>query len=311
MPIDEYCMIKLDDDCEEFLGALDDSTRNVYRTGLTLFREFYGRPVSKFLDEVEKDLNRPRRERQRVATNILREFVEWLESRNYTPKTIRTYLASVQSLARYYEIPISLRYVRIPPAIPTYKKFPWTLEKISEFIGYLEGIETKALAACLFQSGLSVSDALALTYADIQREYEEGIVPLCLDLFRIKTDTPHMTFIGRYAFELLKKYLNSRGGIRPDEPLFTISQRTINYRFERAAKRLIGEFEGRNPCSPHSLRVAFRTLLRDAGVPEEYVEFWMGHNIGGDIRKIYTMHSREGWREEYKRWEPYITPGGL
>jgi integrase len=303
-------MVKLDRDSLEFLEALDGNTRRVYRAGLTLFQEFYGKPPSRFLDEVEEDMSKPRRERRRVATNTLRMFVEWLEGKGYTPKSIRSYVASVQSLARYYEIPISMRYVRMPPSIPESKKFPWTLEKVGEFIGLLETLDVRALAACLFQSGLSLSDALSLTYGDVKHEYESGVVPLCFDLVRIKTDTPYMTFIGKYAFSLLDEYLKARGRLKPTDPLFKVSQRTVSYRFERAAEKMIGRFEGRNPCSPHSLRSAFRTLLRDAGAPEEYVEFWMGHNIGGDIRKIYTRHSRDGWREEYKKWEPYLTPEG-
>lgn len=300
----------MSEDVPEFLRALDEPTRNVYRAGLSLFQNFYGKPLSKFLDAVEEDLGKPRRQRQRVAANTLRAFGRWLEESSYAPKTVRAYLASVQSLGRYYEIPISMRYVRMPPALPKSKKFPWTLEKISEFMGYLRWIDVKALAGCLFQSGLSVSDALALTYGDIQREYEEGIVPLCFDLVRIKTDTPHMTFIGKFAYQLLDEYLKARGKLRPEDPLFALSQRTVRFHFERAAERMLGKIGERNPCSPHSLRSAFRTLLRDADAPEEYVEFWMGHNIGGDIRKVYTRHSRDGWRKVYAQFEPYLTPKG-
>jgi methyltransferase-like protein len=82
-------MLKLDADTEEFLKALDDSTRSVYRAGLEIFEEFYRNPLSKFLDEVEEDLKKPRRQRQRVAANTLRDFVGWLEKRGYAPKTIR------------------------------------------------------------------------------------------------------------------------------------------------------------------------------------------------------------------------------
>lgn len=168
--------MKLDRDSQEFLEALDSSTRKVYRVGLTLFQKFHGKPLSKFLDGVEEDLRKPRRQRQRVATNTLRDFAVQLEKDGYAPKTIRAYLASVQSMARYYEIPISMRYVHMPPALPKSKKFPWTLEKISEFIGYLKWMDVQALAACLFQSGLSVSDALALTYGDVKTEYEAGTI---------------------------------------------------------------------------------------------------------------------------------------
>ena len=291
----------------DFLGAMDSSTRKIYFHGLRAFENFYGKPVSRFLDKVEADMKRKRRKRKRVAENTMRSFIDYLKKQGYSPKTIRVFVASVQSLAKYYDIPLTLRYVNLPPPIPASKKYPWDLEKIAEFFKLMD-VETLALASCIFQSGLSLRDILALNYGDIKDEYESGETRICLDLVRIKTDTPHMTFIGEYACDRLRTYLKSRGKLKPKDPLFPMSEQTVWYRFRVLTKEMLRKVEKRNPCSPHSLRAAFRTLLRDAGCPEEYVEFWMGHNVAGDIRKVYTMHSREGWRKIYMRYEHAITP---
>ncbi|MEM3875170.1 MAG: hypothetical protein QXU45_08585 [Candidatus Bathyarchaeia archaeon] len=60
----------------------------------------------------------PRRERRRIATEVLNGFVVWLSGRGYAQKTIRVYVGAIQSLAKYHDIPISLRYVCLPPAHP-------------------------------------------------------------------------------------------------------------------------------------------------------------------------------------------------
>ncbi|MEM3629391.1 MAG: hypothetical protein QXE06_08500, partial [Candidatus Bathyarchaeia archaeon] len=91
-------------------------------------------------------------------------FVVWLQSRGYAPKTVRVYVGAVQSLAKYYDVPISLRYVRLPPAQPVYKKHPWTLAEISEFIAAMDKPIYRSIAASILQSGLSLSDLLTLTY---------------------------------------------------------------------------------------------------------------------------------------------------
>jgi hypothetical protein len=39
-----------------------------------------------------------------------------------------------------------------------------------------------SIAASILQSGLSISDILAITYGDIKEELEKSITPLCLDL---------------------------------------------------------------------------------------------------------------------------------
>jgi hypothetical protein len=88
--------------------------------GLTIFQQFYSSqgPIKDFLDHVEQDRLLPRSQRRRVDRLTLNSFVIWLQDRGYTPKTIRIYVGAVQSLAKYLDIPISLRYVQLPPAQP-------------------------------------------------------------------------------------------------------------------------------------------------------------------------------------------------
>jgi integrase/recombinase XerD len=299
-------MEKFDEDTREFLEALDPSTMRVYRVGLGAFQSFYGRPLKNFLDAVEDDLRKPRRERRRVARNTLKEFVGWLEEKDYAPKTIRAYVSAVQSLGRYYEIAISTRYVNLPASHPVSSKFPWTLEKVAEFIGMIRKPQVKPLAVTLFQSGLSVSDALALTYQDIRYEHERNVTPLCLDLARIKTDVPFMTFIGEWGASLLRKHLGGRR-LRLETPLYNVSHRAIDHYFQRLGRRWVRSYKGQNPCRPHSLRAAFRTILGDAGMDQDVVEFFMGHRLP-EQRRVYHSRSRDGWRELYRKYEYALTP---
>ncbi|MEM3797943.1 MAG: hypothetical protein QXY74_05855, partial [Candidatus Bathyarchaeia archaeon] len=135
------CLACPDDaDLRDFLSVLRVSSRNVYGRGLKLFEQFYADygSLRDFLDRVERDRLLPRRERRRIAAEVLNGFVVWLTNRGYAPKTVRVYVGAVQSLAKYYDVPISLRYVRLPPAQPVYKKHPWTLAEISEFIAAMD-----------------------------------------------------------------------------------------------------------------------------------------------------------------------------
>jgi integrase/recombinase XerD len=298
----------LDRETLEFLRALDPSTRSVYKAGLTAFQEFYGKPPRHFLDAVEEDLYRPRSERRRVAWNVLRQFSKWLEDRGYAPKTVRAYVGAIQSLARYYDIPITTRYVNLPPSVPVSRKYPWTLDKVVEFVNMMDDVELKSLTVTLFQSGLSVSDALSLTYGDIRLEYEAGIVPLCLDIVRKKTKVHFMTFIGKWGVMLLRDHLGRRSRIRDDDRLYNLSHRTIDMKFQRIGRKLMGSYKGFNPFRPHSLRAAFRTILADHGVDRTYIEFWMGHKLP-EQEATYISKSREGWRETYRKYaEPWLTP---
>jgi len=295
----------------EFLESFPTGTRRVYKAGLEAFLNFYkstgkGETLDNFLDSVEEDLRRPRRERKRVARNILKAFVKWLEERNYAPKSVRAYVNAVQSFAGYYGLTISAKYVEMPSSRPISDKFPWSLDKVAAFIGMIDDSEIKSIAVTIFQSGLSISDILALKWGDIRLEFEAGITPLCFDLARIKTDVPFMSFIGSWGVSLLRSHLEGkRLGI--EDPLYTVSPRNIDLQFEELAKKWIGVYKGQNPCRPHSLRAAFRTILGESHMPYDIVEFFMGHQLPEQVR-VYNSRTRDGWRKIYSSYEYALTP---
>lgn len=293
----------------EFLDSFDGGTRKVYSAGLSLFQQYYGKPLSAFLDEVEADLKLPRRERRRVARNALKGFVDYLAKLGKSPKTIRAYVGAVQSFARYYDVNISTRYVGLPSSQPKSKKFPWTTQKVYEFVQLIRNPMVKTIAVCLFQSGISISDLLALTYGDIKYEFERGIVPLCFDLVRIKTDVPYMTFIGKWGFKTLSEYLKDKR-LTLNSPIFPggeSTKRLVEYHFKQAGEKFYGEYQGRNPCGPHTLRAAFRTILGDAGADRDVVEFWMGHKLPEQLR-VYHSRTRDGWRALYSQYAQALEP---
>jgi integrase len=297
---------------QEFLTALKPGSAAIYKVGLNHFQKFYAPQgtLKDFLDRVEEDQTKPRRERKRVARNVLREFMVHLQEQDFAPKSVRAYMGSVQSLAQYFEVPISLKHLDLPAALAQTKKYPWSLETVAKFINLFEDPMHKTTAVIFFQSGLGISDTLALTYEDIKREYESKTTPLCLDLSRIKTNTPFMSFIGTWAVDILTEYLKSKNWT-PQERLFPVGEEAVEAYFRRMAKQFIGSYEGRNPAGPHSLRAGFRTILGDHKVDPLYIEFWMGHSAP-EQQKVYVSKSRDGWRQTYKDLaEPWLTPRAI
>ena len=155
---------EFDSEVLEFLSVLKLGTRNVYGRGLAAFQQFYSNQgsIRDFLDCVEQDRLLPRNERRRVDRLTLNSFVTWLQNKGYSPKTIRIYVGAVQSLAKYFDIPISLRYVQLPSAQPINKKHPWTIEEVGDFIAFMDKPIYRSMVASITQSGLSVSDLLEI-----------------------------------------------------------------------------------------------------------------------------------------------------
>jgi integrase len=300
--------VEAESEVSEFLSVLKLGTCHVYSRGLAVFQQFYSAQgsIKDFLDRVEQDRLLPRSQRTRIDRVTLNNFVIWLQNRGYSPKTIRIYVGSVQSLAKYFDIPVSLRYVQLPPAQPVNKKHPWTMEEVGEFIATMDKLLYRSIAASILQSGLSVSDLLALRYGDVKEEFEKGIAPLCLSLTRKKTGISFITFLGSWSIKLLKKYLANRK-LEDEAPIYDVSSRAVHTYFRKTAEKFAGNFKGRNPYSPHSLRAAFRTFLSDHKVDPLYIEYSMGHALP-EQQGAYINKSIESWRQTYRQQaEPWLT----
>jgi integrase len=301
--------VEAESEVSEFLSVLRLGTCNVYSRGLAVFQQFYSAQgsIKDFLDRVEQDRLLPRSQRTRIDRVTLNNFVTWLQNKGYSPKTIRIYVGAIQSLAKYFDVPISLRYVQLPPAQPVNKKHPWTMEEVGKFIAAMDKLSYRSIAASIVQSGLSVSDLLALTYGDIKEEFEKGTTPICLNLTRKKTGISFITFFGSWSVKMLKEYLVNRK-LEDEEPIYNVSSRAVHAYFHKTAQKFAGNFKGRNPYSPHSLRAAFRTFLSDHKVDPLYIEYWMGHALP-EQQGAYINKSIESWRQTYKEQaEPWLTP---
>ena len=187
------------------------------------------------------------------------------------------------------------------------RKKAWTVEEIANFTSMMDKPIYRAIAAIAFQSGLELGDILALKYRDIKEEFEKGVTPLCLDLSRMKTDVPYLTFIGKWALSMLKQHLKGKK-LKSQDKLFKIAARVVDSYFLRLAQKFVGSYEGFNPCRIHSLRTAFRTFLSDHQVDPLYIEFWIGHKVP-EQQRVYISKTRESWRQTYhEQAEPWLTP---
>jgi hypothetical protein len=223
-----------------------------------------------------------------------------------------SYVGAVQSLAQYLDYELSTKYVNLPSTAicPENKKHEWNIEEIGQFVELMNSPIYRSLASAYTQTGCDISTLRFFTYADIQEEYEAGVVPLCLDSKRWKTDVPFKTFLGHWSLNYLRVYLESRTNLMPESKLFPLTKQAIDDYFLRHALRFakVDSFKGRNPYSPHGLRGAFYTFCKDHKTDKDYVDFWMAKTVKPE-RLAYINKTTEGWRQTYHlQAEPWVTP---
>jgi integrase len=308
--------VKLSDSMETFLADCKPGTAEAYRPSmkyLSLFLRDYRfngvlvGDIDQALDLISADQARAVRNKQFIARAIVKDYRKFLEKQVMAPKGVLAKVGALQSIGKYYEVTISTKYSQMPAPIVQTKSYAWTKETFGQFMGFMETPMYRALTSCLYQSGLGIGDALALPFKVIQEDFEAGTIPICLDLIRHKTSVEHVTFFSTESVNLLKAYFEAEGTPKLEGLIFPVKDRSVEGYFSLRSHRLLGDYGARNPSGPHSLRKFYRKSVVNAGCPESYAEYWEGHNLKADLRKIYTSMSPAEWREQYRKYMPALS----
>lgn len=210
------------------------------------------------------------------------------------------------------------RYRKVPEYIPT----PEEIERMAYAAG---SKRNRALILVAYTSGLRNSTLRALRIRDVEDELGRGMevvrIPVYpemkdVDPAACKGNVPYYTFISREAVEALREYLEERagryGGPEPDEPLFCsettnlppdvrrrtpVKYRTLEEGVKRAARR--AGVRRWMHVTPHSLRKAFESALRNGGLDVDDREFLMGHILPGSRDAYYDRSKVEELRAKY------------
>jgi len=179
----------------------------------------------------------------------------------------------------------------------------------------------RAIILTLYTSGLRVSTLRALRVRDVKEELDMDLhavmVPVYPDMKEVdpgacKGGIPYYTFISSEAAEALREYLAERRHLHLDQPLFCsettnipeerrtwipVKVITVQQVVKRAARRA-GIREWRH-VTPHCLRKAFESALRNSGMDVDDREFLIGHILPGTRDPYYDKDKIERLRMKY------------
>jgi integrase/recombinase XerC len=150
----------------------------------------------------------------------------------------------------------------------------------------------------LYSSGLRVSELVGLN--SNQLDLDLGVVRV-MGKGRKERIVP----VGMKAIDALKVYLEERGGIKEEEPVF------VNFLGGRLTARSVGRLIKKytrhsgifRKVSPHSLRHTFATHLLDAGADIREIQEMLGHSSLSTTQR-YTHVSMGKLMEVYDKAHP-------
>jgi len=161
-----------------------------------------------------------------------------------------------------------------------------------------KGLRDRAILELLYSSGLRVSELVGLN--SNQLDLDLGIVRV-IGKGRKERIVP----VGVKAIEALEAYLEKRGMLEGEEPIFVnslggrLTARSVGRLMKRYARHS-GIFR---KVSPHSLRHTFATHLLDAGADIREIQEMLGHSSLSTTQR-YTHVSMGKLMEVYDKAHP-------
>jgi integrase len=305
---DEPLPVELGEMTEYFLSRQKVSTARTYRTAFRKFARFFKGPVDRFIIAVDKDNGKPLEQRKTpYAEPILIDWKEKLLEEEYSAKSIRTFMGSIQGLCKKNHVFLTLAGVGLPPDEEESETIAWTsADHVAKYLSLFKVQAYQTVGVLMFQSGLSIGDALGVRYGLISEELEKGVCPLCFDFHRkgrSKTGVKFVTFAGEWTIRSLLGYIGARKLGSEDKIFGSIWKEQVESYFLSRARQFVGTWKGRNnPASPHSLRHGFRSIIHASQlVRDSDLEFFMGHGHRSEnkIETQYTDLEISTWRKLY------------
>jgi integrase/recombinase XerC len=214
----------------------------------------------------------------KVDRLAIRRYLSFLHRKNRKSSIAR----KISTLRSFYKYLVRERLATSNPAkavsTPKAEKpLPTTLTvdeafRLMETPSEREGLRDCAILELLYSSGLRVSELVGLNLNHLNLDL--GIVKV-MGKGRKERIVP----VGSKAVEALKAYLEKRGNLSGEEPLFINPRR--GRLTARSVGRLIKKYTKRSGIfrriSPHTLRHSFATHLLDAGADIREIQEMLGH----------------------------------
>jgi len=315
---------------ETWLKTISSQSSVIYLNALKRFCEWCGKNPQELILQRDKELKNDDPNDRTGIRDLLLDFRLHMEHMSLAPKTINTYDGAIRgfftSVLGKRGI-VNIRNYR-NRSVSHIKDLVPTLEELKKMLDAVN-LEEKFRILFIAQTGMRVSDAIALKIGDIRRELELGNIPLAIR-FSPQKDREligeRITFLGSDGVDILKQYLNWRekhGEILTDDSLLFvgrtkkhnrrkiihIASAAINETIRESAKKAgIDNDNGKyGRIRTHCLRKFFITQMTNHGMEDKIVNFLTCHKLS-EVDCVYWNRRVDTLRQIYAERQQYVNP---
>jgi integrase len=327
------------------ITEVEPNTKKSFLQGMKYYTDFVKKTPAELISEAEGEIESGILMRKRRIKTYILTFREYLKGLDYAPKTIATHIASVKSFYRSFDIDLPMFNNKKQFRAQATEENGVRLEKeqIQEILKQAS-LRNRAIILDAASSGLAQADLLNLRVEDFKKGYDEKTLITTLHLRRQKTKNDFITFLSPEATIATRDYLDYRNRKpKPDySPLMVayekrrvrsdkdylfceehVPDRYLQTKDEKdrrldagglmemfrdlARKTGLDTERGKwQFVRSHNLRKFFNSQLLNNGAEFFFVEYLMGHKVGG-TQEAYFKADPEKLKERYARYVPFLS----
>ena len=283
-------------------------TQRLFKRGLNLFVDWYGKSVDEILAERKDDLTlRPNeslidaKQRATHYEKLLEQFYFWLESEGYDKANTRyNYCKGLVQLFRYYSMSLTLR--TNSPINQTNTKiddFPLKPDHVKKMFHVAKDLRTKLWVSMGNDLGWRISDFLSITRNELPNLNQDAPI----EWMRItqKENQISKTCLSKTTVLLLKEYLETFPNSNNDLLFFNgcygfVNPDTVNMRLNDLAQDAKIEL-GNLSLSWHCFRKMIISTAKNLSIDPDIIKIMTGKAVeksmlpylnGIDVRTAFT-----------------------
>ncbi len=330
--------IRYDETFAEFLDArgITESTKRGHTTAMKIYCNYNGITPTELIEEAEKDQDVGIKRKKRKIRRRIITFVNYLRDNGKAKGTIDTYLTTIKAFYDDNDIdipklPKNLTRNKEEALNKAFDGKP-TIEHVKIACNNSD-IRLKAIILLQFSSGMGASEVRNVTYqnfidsiieyVDIDESDKLNVPKIveqikkvkdCIGTWKItryKMTKPYVTFNTPESAHAIADYLLWR--LKNNKPVKSLDDHLFvdNYNkqlSDDALRKLYARLNDRcgfgrrnnkfHFLTSHRLRVAFTTILYEAGIDKLTIDRLLGHRVG-HIDDAYFKTTIERLKREY------------
>jgi len=214
----------------------------------------------------------------KISKRLIEKYILIRREKGVSPATLKNDIICIRLFARdFLRRPEWVAHIKQPKVIPTKRYTLPSREQLKKAFKVLKNDRERALFLFAFSTGLRKGEIMALRVKDVDFKQRAVFPP-----HFTTTKRGGISFFNEECEYYLKRYLSSRGRLKPEDRLFEDTHDHYASMWKRASKACGVKL------SFQVARVWFAVEMRMRGVPDSFIDLMQGRQNHTVLSRYYS-----------------------